>query len=149
MLPSAETESDGHNEQVSFPESGLYVPAPHCEQLSPFAPVHPALHSHAVIMMLPTGETESDGQEEHVASVKSDLYLPSSHCEQFSPPMPDQPALHVQLSYAILPAGDVEFGGHVDVLQLNVPNISWYLPCAHCVHINWRDVSVIFKISLV
>jgi len=44
------------------------------EHVSPFAPVYPALHSHAVFVMLPAGDEEFDGQSEQIPGPKTALY---------------------------------------------------------------------------
>ena len=64
MLPGRETEFDRQSEQLEGPKPALYWLILHGEHMLPFAPVYPALHSHAVFVILPATEEEFDGQSE-------------------------------------------------------------------------------------
>ena len=113
VLPAAETELARQDVQRAGPSPALYVPAKHCEHVAPSAPVYPALHSHAVLMMLPAAETEFAGQPTQPEFPVPDLYVPPAHCVHVPPLGPFHPALQTHAATAVLAAGDEpEFAGH-------------------------------------
>ena len=94
MLPASEAEFDAQSEQAAGPKPALYWSTPHCEHVLPLAPVYPALHSQAVLVVLRAGEAESAGQAEQAAGPAPALYSSTLHCEQAPPLGPVWPALH-------------------------------------------------------
>jgi hypothetical protein len=150
------------------PDAILYWPARQAVQASPFRPVYPALHVHAVITVLPAGDEAKDfvrqsvhvkaveapddpenvpgRQSVHVAGPVSVLYLPAAHWRHVPPLGPDDPVLHVQLVEAALPAGDdasedVVQAVHVD--SANAPLAVEYLPAPQFVQVA-GPVSVLY-----
>jgi len=110
-LPAAQTVHSAD------PLLGLYLPATQEEQI-PFAPVHPALQTHAVTTMLPADENECAGQA--AQSPAPDPYVPGMQTQlsdtgtvEIAPvphnvhvlPLPRKPSLQTQLS----DTGTVEF----------------------------------------
>jgi len=79
MLPAGDEECDGQSEQTPGPEPALYWLMMQIEHVSPFAPVYPALHSHAVFVMLPAGEDEFEIQFKQVPGPEPSLYWLTLH----------------------------------------------------------------------
>jgi len=91
-------------EHATGPKPALYWLLPHCEHAAPFAPVYPALHSQAVLVVLTAAETEFEGQSEQSAGPKPTLYWLLPHCEHAAPFAPVYPALHSQAVLVLLTA---------------------------------------------
>jgi hypothetical protein len=94
MLPATEVELDGQAMQLADPNPALYVPAKHSEHVSPFCPVYPALHLHAVCMLLVATDIELDGHDAQSEGPDPTLYVPAKHSEHVLPFAPVYPALH-------------------------------------------------------
>jgi len=84
------------------------VPAPHGAHASAFAPVYPALHSHALLVILPAREAALASQSEQIPGPKPSLNWFALHCEHATPFAPVYPALHLQEVFVMLPGGDIE-----------------------------------------
>jgi hypothetical protein len=65
VLPGSVVLLEGHNKQALGPSKFLYVPGTHAVHNSALAPVHPALHVHALLDVLPAGAFEFDGHDQH------------------------------------------------------------------------------------
>jgi hypothetical protein len=92
---SACQEFAGHALHCAEPVAVLNCPAPHAVHAPPFAPVNPALHSHAVAALCPVHECpEFRGQNVHAAAPGSALYFPAMHAWHVPPLSPVYPASH-------------------------------------------------------
>ena len=120
-----------HSEHIAFPVVFLYVPATHCVQLLPLAPVDPALQAQSVTKTLAAGALECCGHSLHTSEeapcaveyfptahgVQTSapvviLYFPGTHFVHTSPLSPVDPALQEQSSRVWVAAGALELGGH-------------------------------------
>jgi len=98
------------SEHSSGPAADLYLPASHSVQ-TPFAPVHPALQTHAVTAVLPCNEIWFNGQSTQAKVPGVDLYLPGAHIRHGPPLEPVDPELQIHCVMTVLPAGEVDCNG--------------------------------------
>ena len=97
VLDCAEVVPAGHDEQVAFPDAGLYLPAPHAEHVPPSVPENPELHRQADTVPLPAEDSEPAGQLIHEPAPEG-LYVPATHCVHVPPLVPLCPERKVKLS---------------------------------------------------
>jgi hypothetical protein len=115
--------------QLLFPVTFLYLPGTHSEHGPPFAPVAPALHTHAVTTELPKTELELSAHAtqtsdafaptipEYVPAPQlvqaavpfATLYFPVAHNAHVPPFGPVAPTLHTQAAITTLPAPETAF----------------------------------------
>ena len=132
---SACQEFAGHALHCAEPVAVLNCPAPHAAHAPPFAPVNPALHSHAVAALCPVNACqEFAGHALHCAEPTSVLNSPAPHAAHAPPFAPVNPALHSHAVAALCPV-DVcpEFRGQN--VHAAAPGSALYFPAMHAWHV--------------
>jgi len=124
-LFSAEYEPATQPVHGADPGVAVCLPATQLVQLT-FAPVHPASHKQAVIVVLPTGETEFAGQPTQPECPVPTLYVPAAHPTHGPPFAQFHPALQMQSAVIVLALGKKEFAG-----QSTQPLEPKYVPERH------------------
>jgi len=131
---SACQEFAGHALHCAEPVAVLNSPAPHAAHAPPFAPVNPALHSHAVAALCPVDVCPEFGRQNvHAAAPGSALYFPAMHAWHVPPLSPVYPASHTHAVTALCARNPwPEFDGHT--LQAAWPTLGLNSPAPHAVH---------------
>ena len=124
----------GHAVHAADPIELLYPPPTAHAEHSPFRPVYPAMHVHAVAADAPAAVVLALSRHpSHTALPANALYEPNGHKSHGPPSGPDDPALHRHA------AGDVDASPSVDdddgqLLHPADPVKLLYVPVLHPVH---------------